>query len=515
MFNKNFWRPTLLYIILAELLSLAIFLLPDLKTFAFILVASIFLIFSLFDLKYGILIILAELIMGSKGGYLFSLDMDNNTLSIRIAFWLIIMSVWFGTVLIPALIKGKTKRFLILNNTWFKYFGVLIFFVLWGLLNGFLNHNSFANIFFDFNAYLYFLLIFPLFSLLVDKDKSSIKKTTSEIVQVFSVATLWISIKTLILLFLFSHKLDFINSYLYSWVRSSGVGEITQVQGGFYRIFFQSHIFVLLAFVAFSIFLISFINKQKINFKSLIKNKNLIYTFSILLILLMTTLVSMSRSNWVGFIVAIVLLAIFSYTRYKYKGFINFSLLFLSLLIISFVLIVVLVKFPYPKAIGGFTTGDLLTERASEIKNEAGVSSRWNLLPELSKKIKSSPFLGRGFGSTVTYVSNDPRVRNNNKDGIYTTFAFEWGWLDIFLKLEFLGVLSYFSFLIIVIIKTFKNLLFLKHADRDIITTLLISVISLSAINFFSPYLNHPLGIGMILFSIFIIDSLLKQARDI
>ncbi len=228
----------------------------------------------------------------------------------------------------------------------------------------------------------------------------------------------------------------------------------------------------------------------------------------------MTTLVSMSRSNWVGFIVAIILLAIFSYAKYKYKGLINFSLLFVSLLLASFVLIVVLVKFPYPKAIGGFTTGDLLTERASEIKNEAGVSSRWNLLPELTKEIKSSLFLGKGFGSTVTYVSNDPRVRNNNKDGVYTTFAFEWGWLDVFLKLGFLGVLSYFLFLVIIIIKTSKDLLILKSKDRDVIIALLISIVSLSAINFFSPYLNHPLGIGMILFSIFIIDSLLKQTSD-
>ncbi len=433
-------------------------------------------------------------------------------MSIRITFWLILLSAWFVKALLPALVRRNTKQLLVINNTWFKYFGVLMFFILWGLLNGFLNNNSFANIFFDFNGYLYFLLIFPLFSILIKKNAKQIKKLSSEIIQVASVAIFWISAKTLILLFLFSHKLDFINSYLYSWVRTSGVGEITQVQGGFYRIFFQSHIFILAAFTVFLIIAISFINNQKHKVKELIKNKQFIYLFSFLIILSMTSLVSMSRSNWVGFIISLGLIFVYSAWQFKLKGVVIFSVLSVTLFALSFILVVGLVKFPYPKAIGGFATGDLFAERASEIKNEAGVSSRWNLLPELSKEIKLSPLLGRGFGSTVTYISNDPRVRNNNIDGIYTTFAFEWGWLDTWLKMGILGFLAYVIFLFVLIKRLIKESI-AKHYNKNILIALAIILISLSAINFFSPYLNHPLGIGLILYSIFLAESLFLQKR--
>jgi O-antigen ligase len=508
MFNKKFWRPTLLFIVLIELISFATFLLPELRIISFTLIASAFLIASLIDLKYGILIILTELIIGSKGGYLFSLEMDGSSLSIRITFWLILLSVWFMKTFLPAVFKKQTKQLLIINNTWFKYFGILMVFILWGLLNGFLNHNSFSNIFFDFNGYLYFLLIFPLFSILINKNADAIKSISNKIIQVASMAILWISAKTLILLFLFSHKLDYINSYLYSWVRTSGVGEITQVQGGFYRIFFQSHIFVLAAFTVFLIIAISFINNQKYKIKELIKNKQFIFLFSFLVILSMTSLVSMSRSNWVGFIISLGLIFIYSAWRFKLKGVITFSVLSATLFALSFVLVVGLVKFPYPKAIGGFATGDLFAERASEIKNEAGISSRWNLLPELSKEIKSSPLLGQGFGSTVTYISNDPRVRNNNIDGVYTTFAFEWGWLDTWLKMGILGFLSYILFLFVLINKLIKKSIAKNYNNNIILIAIAIILIALSAINFFSPYLNHPLGIGLILYSAFLMESL-------
>ncbi len=508
MFNKNFWRPTLLYIILIELISLATFLLPELRIFSFVLIVSLFLIVSLIDLRYGILIVLSELIMGSKGGYLFSLEMDGKALSIRITFWLILIFVWIVKFFLPALIKKNLKQYLIVSNIWFKYFGILMLFILWGLINAFLNHNSFSNIFFDFNGYLYFLLIFPLFAIVVNKTSKQIKKISNEIIQVVLVSVAWISAKTLILLFLFSHQLNYINSYVYSWVRKSGVGEITQVQGGFYRIFFQSHIFILPVFVVSLLVAAAIIHKKEYKIKKIIKDKNFISLFLFLIVLSASSLVSMSRSNWVGFLLAIILIFVYSIWRFKSKGMASVFLLFVVVLVLSFIFVIGLVKFPYPKAIGGFQTGDLFSERASEIKNEAGVSSRWNLLPELVKEIKSSPLLGHGFGTTVTYISNDPRIRNNNPDGAYTTFAFEWGWLDAWLKMGFFGFLAYVIFLTAIVIKLIKKSIFSQYPNQDIFASLAIVLIALSAVNFFSPYLNHPLGIGLILYSLFFLESL-------
>ena len=52
--------------------------------------------------------------------------------------------------------------------------------------------------------------------------------------------------------------------------------------------------------------------------------------------------------------------------------------------------------------------------------------------------------MGRGFGATVTYQTRDPRILADNGSGEYTTYAFEWGWLDIWLKLGIFGLAAYF-----------------------------------------------------------------------
>jgi len=59
---------------------------------------------------------------------------------------------------------------------------------------------------------------------------------------------LWLGFKPFFLLFIFSHDMIGMTAELYRWVRLTGVGELTRMQGGFYRIFLQSQIFSLAGF---------------------------------------------------------------------------------------------------------------------------------------------------------------------------------------------------------------------------------------------------------------------------
>jgi O-antigen ligase len=136
----------------------------------------------------------------------------------------------------------------------------------------------------------------------------------------------------------------------------------------------------------------------------------------------------------------------------------------------------------------------LFSERATEL-DEAAISSRWELLPKLWQKITEAPILGKGFGTTVTYQSRDPRQLASPGQGIYTTYTFEWGWFDIWLKLGFFGMLAYLALLIKFIAETFKN----SKNNPSLFVGLGICLIVLAIVNFFTPYLNHPLGIGFIL----------------
>jgi O-antigen ligase len=272
------------------------------------------------------------------------------------------------------------------------------------------------------------------------------------------------------------------------------VGEITQIQGGFYRVFFQSHIFVL---IGFFVFLTLLSNK--------IFNKKLLTSYFLLLTLLSVILISFSRSFWIGLIAGLLLYGCMVVRLYSWKALPRVGGILLICGIISICLIVAAVKFPYPKPIGGFSATDLLSERAGQITGEAGVSSRWSLLPELWNKIKQAPILGQGFGATVTYKSSDPRVLQYSAGGEYTTYAFEWGWLDIWLKLGIFGLLAY----LLLIGRICYDGLYLMQKSKiknqndnvkcKIYLGLIIGLFAIVIVSIFSPYMNHPLGIGYLI----------------
>lgn len=484
--NRKFYLITGI-IILAELFSLSGFLVPEFGKFSFFIFVLLFLILSLIKLEYGVLILLAELFIGSKG-YLFAFEFGESNISIRIALWLIVMSVWFAKVFCKS-IKSKKIKIKFLKNKLFPFFLIFLIFLCWGLVSGYLNKNSFNDIFFDFNGYLFLLLIFPFFEIFN-------KNNLNNLYQIFLASILWLSLKTLFLLFIFSHNILGVVEELYRWVRVTGVGEITQMQGGFYRIFFQSHIFVLIGFFILLIFLIY----KKFDYK----NYFYIALFSLTACLLSINLITFSRSNWVGLITGLFLLILGLIIKRDWQKILKAFFLVMFTGVIGIALIAVIVKFPYPSPTGGFNTAGLISERASKITNESGVSSRWTLLPVLTQKIIESPILGQGFGTTVTYKSSDPRILETTVTGDYTTFAFEWGWLDIWLKIGFLGLLSYILFIYKIFINNI-NEIFSK--DFNIINIgIMIGIVILIIVSFFSPYTNHPLGIGFLLISAIILQ---------
>jgi len=480
----------ILFIFLAELFSIFSYLLLDFSQIIFFVIIIVFLIISIHKLEYGLLIILAELFIGSKG-YLFYFEYGGVVISIRIAFWLIIMAVWL-VMIIGKYFKGKKIDFKLAD---FYLFVVLFIFIIWGLINGFINHNEFNNIFFDFNGWLYLTLIFPFLS--VVKEQQNI----INIFQVLAASILWLSLKTFFILFAFSHNLVGLISELYYWVRDTGVGEITKMQGGFYRIFFQSQIFVLIGLFFLLFYIINYIKNKKVI--DIYKDKILYGLFFVFCFFQSVILISFSRSFWLGLAVGLFISCFIVAWQYGFKKLLIIICLLLVSGVTSMGLIVGVTKFPYPDALGGFSATELLSERAIRFEGEAAVSSRWNLLPILWKKIISAPFMGHGFGTTLTYRSSDPRIINSTVDGEYTTYAFEWGWLDIWLKLGIFGFLFYVILIFGIVYKGFKMLE--NNNYTWIIKGAAIGLAVLGVVNIFSPYLNHPLGIGYLILAYIII----------
>lgn len=478
---------------------------------AFAIIVILFLALTLYKPEYGLFIALAELFIGSKG-YLFFLEIGDFTLSIRIAFWLIIMSVWAGKLLSQSFARRKilplNPCFSLKHGHVLPYFLFLFFFIFWGILNGLLHDNGSSDIFLDFNGWLYFTLIFPLCDLFIPvktKTKTPAWSSASEnVLEIFLAAAVWLSLKAFFLLFVFSHNMTSLTAEIYRWVRVTGVGELTQIQGGFYRVFFQSQIFVLAGFFIVLSLLAGYASKNGW------KNKKTYWLSGIACLLLSSILMSLSRSFWVGFIAGLILFVIFLFWRYNRKIVLQTGVFLIGLAVFSFFLIFISAKFPYPNPLGGFNTADLLSSRAGQLKGEAAVSSRWNLLPELWKKISQELVFGQGFGATVTYESNDPRIRGSSTTGAYTTYAFEWGWLDIWLKL---GIIGLFIYLFIIFNITFITAKILKNTNNNLFAGLAIGLVVIAVVNIFSPYLNHPLGIGYLILTAIILEARLGHFR--
>ena len=500
IFNRKF-NVTLLLLLLIEELSFLGYLLPAVNSIFFWLIIPSALALAVWRLEWAILLVLLELLIGSKG-YLFFDNIFDVRISIRIALWSVVMLVWLVKTLVP-LIREKNsiaelKNFFLSFKTGERRnFALLALFVLWGLFNGLLiARNSTTDTLLDFNGWLFFLLIFPLTSVLRKRED------LENILPILAAGAFWLAVKTFFLAFVFSHfPMDSGAFRVYRWIRTSGVGEITQIKGGFFRIFFQSQIFSLISLFIFSALLFHQLIREK--FSKLLGNKKFWLTYFAVSFFLAVILISMSRSFWLGATAGFIFFLPFIYRTIKstgqnfYKKFILILIIFFTASISSIILIVGTATFPLPRPIAGFNTRSLLDSRLNN--NEAAIISRWVLLPSLWQKILQAPIFGSGFGTNLTYQSSDPRQLLSPNHGEYTTYTFEWGWLDIWLKLGLIGVVIY----LILIYQLVKNTL--KNYNNNFYHNILFyalscALIGITVIHFFSPYLNHPLGIGFIIF---------------
>lgn len=467
LFEKYF-KTSLLFIFFVLILSFVSYFYPLFNKVAFFVILTLTLILTLEKLEYGLYILLAELFIGSKG-YLFYLDTGGVSVSLRIALFLVVIGVWLYQK-----IKKRNLKFN-LNKWWWIFFVFIIWGFIWGLIRG----NSFQNVFFDFNAWLYFGAIF----LFIDTIKS--REQIENILQILTAAVTIIVIKTFFLLYIFSHGMEVAMYPLYRWLRQFLIGEITLMDSGFYRIFFQSQIYVLIGFFIFAAILIWQKNT----------NRKLITSYWLLVAgCFSSILISFSRSFWVGLAFGLLVLLIFLIIlKLPFKKILRMGLGGLIMLVISVAAILITVKFPYPTP-SKISWGSMLEERLTDL-SEAAVRSRWDLLPPLGRAIAKHPIVGSGFGTTVTYKSSDPRALQFNPTGEFTTYAFEWGYLDIMLKIGLAGLLVY----LLLIVKIWRLGWLLGRSGASLPLGLLLGLFALLTTNFFSPYLNHPLGIGYIM----------------
>ncbi|MFH1667994.1 MAG: O-antigen ligase family protein [Candidatus Komeilibacteria bacterium] len=466
-------KEVFLGLIIFEALSFWLWYCPSWSNLLFLVIFLTTLIISYFSLEWGIYIILTELFIGSHG-HAIDLYLGTYHLSLRIGLFVAV----FVAMLYHLYQKRDLHLLAVVNKKWLSFFVIML---LIGIVQGLLR-NGLSNTFFDVNGYL-FLLLLPAFYLVFNPN------FLINIFRLLLISVNWLTIKTYLLLFAFSHDLSWLDlSILYRWIRDQRFGEITHVSNNFYRIFMQSQLYGAVVIILILV-VIYFWSKNNIRIK------DQWYLYCSLLMSVALVLASFSRSYWIGLLVTFLIICFILLI----KKYLNWKRLLITLgIFVLAILLSIVLLFTWTSS----WYGGQLSSRALEM-TESAVSSRQAQLIPLKNAILQRPNFGSGFGRAVTYQSTDPRIKNEqNPTGTYTTFAFEWGYLDIILKIGIFGLLAYLATIYTIYVK--KANLSQNGAKIDPLKLgFAYSIILLCIVNVFSPYLNHPLGIGLLLINFY------------
>ena len=402
-----------------------------------------------------------ELVIGSMGSLLQVGGWPG--LSIRICLFAAFFIGWGGNLLATKRLTALTR--LIRPRSEWMFVAIM---VAYGCIRGFLLKNVFLIA--DVNAWVFLALLLPVLDL-AERDGLRLR---SDVLPAIIAGICWLGIETLGLEYLFSHGFAGIASNAYLWVRRTGVGEVTLVTVNAFRIFLQSHIYAMVGLLGMAGWLLASKSSRRLN--------------DFFLILCLTSLgISLSRSIWIGTFVGMVALCVMLRKSFS----VAFAARFIADGIVALALIFVVIAFPIPH-VDYASLKDLFGSRVST--SDAAAQSRWSLFPVVAAKIRQAPLLGHGFGATITYASKDPRIVAQGKGGMITEYAFEWGWLEHWVKMGVFGVLA-MGYLLWRLIRRL-----LASSEPDWIRFAGVSIVlGLAVTHFLTPYLNHPLGFGILL----------------
>lgn len=438
---------------------------------------------SLKRLEYGLFLAFAELFTYSHG-HLFSLTIWEFEISARMAIFTGVMLAW--------LTRHVRGPFPVLPRPWKLFLAAIVI----GLVTGVLQHPL-VDVFKDGNAYGYILYLLPVLSI----SWTALQK--QQLLQVLTGSATAVTTITFTILYLFTHMDEPVLRAVYTFARDTRLAELTRISGDIFRIFLQAQFSVLIMLFLLSAAVVVFWKKQQ--------DRGLL--FYALALGLSVMIISLSRSFWIGLIaggLAFVAL-IFSQRWWTLREAGRFVPVKILIILTSISILWITISFPVPPPANVAVFGSILKERTTDVDDSA-ISSRWNLLPEMLSVMKQSPILGSGFGTQVAFESDDPRVRAIYPDGKWRTYSFEWGWLDAWLKMGILGPISLLWIGWTMARGLYNNML---KENGWISLGLLCSLVALYATHVFSPYLNHPIGLGFLVFIVPFLEIKAPQVHAI
>ncbi len=437
---------------------------------------------------YGWFFLVTELLLGGTGNLL-----SLGGLSIRTVFLLAFLLMYYSQGSVLHGLQKQIKKLSPLSHIIF----FLLIYVWFSAILGLIYGHGMQAVISDTIPYLFFLLILPAIDFLREKDNYDYYL---KLLIAFVIGSALFSLLTFVL---FSSGFVELQEPYYKWVRDIVGGKITDLGSGFWRVVMPIHLFLTPMMIIVSstligdkwntdetdltdlngFFHLKFIKPLRNIFFD--RKNNALYLWLVLLITVPTFVFNFSRTYILGLIIGLLVLGFFYRSRIWHWFTVSFLLLFS---IFAFFSITHFVS-------SGFTSPgwDLFGIRiASVVRPNSEVSSatRSQLLPPILNMIKERPLIGSGLGSSVTFVNPV-----SNKEVV--TRQFDWGYLEMFAELGFIG-LAIFTILLLFV---FYGLL--RSANYGYTAVF----VSLLAMNVTTPVLFHVFGVILVVYLVVYSDK--------
>ncbi|MFA5853759.1 MAG: O-antigen ligase family protein [Patescibacteria group bacterium] len=446
---------------------------PEIRVSVLAMLAIGAVVLAFLDLRWLFALVLVEMVIGSHGRLFFG-ELGGFSLSLRMALFAILVLGWLAHAA-----RGCARILHFRHAHVTAPLLLLIIAITFSVLRGLSKGASFGEIFSDANGYAFMLLV-P-----IGLDLFADRQAFAWLLRALSGAVAWLCVKSLLLLYFFSHNFD--GAWLrdvFLWQRRFGLTEITHLSGGAVRVFASSDVLLLPALFLGALLAWEYRKRSALLWTALVAA---------------AFLLSMSRSFWLGALVAATfMLPVF--VRFEIVPFAKLGRLFtvtLASVALGALLLGATVLFPLPKPV---QNADAWSAYGGRVLNasDAAVSSRWNMIGPLHDGISSSPILGSGFGAQITYQSDDPRMHDLYPGGKVTTSGIEWQYLEIWLKMGVLGLIAVIWLWWRTGLFFWKTLETAQGSDRLVAAGFMLSFLAFVVANIFTPYLNHPLGWGFL-----------------
>lgn len=441
----------------------------SMETVLFVLVGAAAVAAAYWKPEWLFPIAMAEIIATSNGHSL-NIELAGASVGIRILLFAILM-----LVTLVHIYKTRTNP---IPKRYHVPALLLVLLLIYGVVRGYLGGYSLRDIYLDANGYL--AIGYLLAALTWVRDSGSRRR----LLQAIGAGAFWIILKTLTFFFAFGHLHPKTLDPIYTWIRDTRLGEITLQMGNIYRVFLQSQWFIVPTLFLTAGYMILGERAKETGVRV------------VHMLAFAAIIASLSRTFWLALAVAVIPVVVYFFWKKGWKHVLSRIPGLTLTKIASIALLWILVAVPIFQTAGTNIFGELLRDRATGT-DDIALDSRRQLLDPMLTAVAEAPVAGHGLGKNVTYVTADQRYIDNHGTNVVSTYAFEWGWVDFLVKFGVVGTFILLTIFYLIGTDLWKAAH--KHkAQAWIYIPLLGSFLALLIAHAFSPYLNHPIGWGML-----------------